>query len=115
MTVGEALTAFESSWVEQQSITPRTAYRRTLRLIGLYLRDHPPGVDAPLAELTPDVLTGFVVWHRAHALADDARGTHKVTVHVARLGGFLAEQYGMTDLAFDREELRALVPDDGST
>lgn len=113
-TVGEALDAFESSWVAGQSITPQTAYRRTLRLIGLYLRDHPPGRDAPLAELTPDVLTGFVVWHRAHALADDARGTHKVTVHIARLGAYLAAEYGMADLALDREALRALVPDEGT-
>lgn len=111
-TVGEALAAFESSWVETQPITPQTAYRRTLRLVGLYLRDHPPGIDAPLADLTPDALSGFVVWHRAHALADDARGTYKVAVHVARLGAFLAEQYGMADLALDRDALRALVPDE---
>jgi hypothetical protein len=33
-------------------------------------------------------------------------------VHIARLGEFLGEQYGMPDLAIPRDELRALAPDE---
>ena len=111
-TVGEALEAFESSWVETQPVTPRTAYRRTVRLLRLYLRDHEPALAAPVTALSPETMTGFVLWHREHALTDDAEGTRKVAVHMARLGAFLAGEFGLGDLALDRDTLRALVPDD---
>lgn len=104
MTVDEALAGFEADWVDAQPLTPQTAYRRTLRLLRLHLRDHPPALDADVALLDADALRGFVVWHRAHALADTAEGSRKVAVHVARL----AEHLGVD---VDRDELRALVPD----
>ncbi len=104
MTVDEALTGFEVAWVDAQPLTPRTAYLRTLRLLRLYLRDHPPALDADAALLEADSLRGFVVWHRAHALADTAEGSRKVAVHVARLAEHLGVDVG-------RDELRALAPD----
>jgi hypothetical protein len=107
----EALAAFDAAWVEEQPITPRTAYRRTLRLLGLYLEDEGIPSDALLARLESGHLRGFVRWHRANRLADDADGTRKVAVHLARLGGFLAERYGRADLALERDELRDLVDD----
>ena len=105
MTVDEALAGFEADWVDAQPVTPQTAYRRTLRLLRLYLADHPPALDADAALLDADCLRGFVAWHRAHALADTAEGSRKVAVHVARLADHLG-------VAVDRDELRALVPDD---
>lgn len=104
MTVDEALAGFEAGWVDAQPITPQTAYRRTLRLLRLYLQDHPPALDADAARLDAESLRGFVVWHRAHALADTAEGSRKVAVHVARLAEHLGVDVG-------RDELRALVPD----
>ena len=105
MTVDEALAGFEAGWVDAQPVTPRTAYRRTVRLLRLYLRDHPPALDDDATRLDADCLRGFVVWHRAHALADTAEGSRKVAVHVARLADHLG-------VAVDRDELRGLVPDD---
>jgi hypothetical protein len=103
MTIGEALDAFEDEWIESLAFTPHTSYRRTLRLFR---------VEQPLQTLRPDDLRAFVTWHRAHALADSAEGTRKAAVHIARLGEFLGEQYGMPDLAIPRDELRALAPDE---
>ena len=82
MTVDEALTGFADGWVDAQPVTPRTAYLRTLRLLRLYLADHPPALDADAALLDADCLRGFVAWHRAHALADTAEGSRKVAVSV---------------------------------
>ena len=101
MTIGDALDAFEAEVVEPMAITPRTAYRRTVRLLRLQLGDR---VVDPRDTLTADDLRTFVTWHRAHGLSDDAEGTRKAAVHVARLGAWL-------DLAVSRDELRALAPD----
>lgn len=101
MTIGDALDAFEAEVVEPMAITPRTAYRRTVRLLRLQLGDR---VADPREALTADDLRAFVTWHRAHGLSDDAEGTRKAAVHVARLGAWL-------DLAVSRDELRALAPD----
>lgn len=111
-TVESALLAFDKEWVKAQSFTPQTSYRRTLRLLRLYLETHPPALDQPVTDLRPETLTGFVLWHRQHALADDAEGTRKIAVHVARLGEFLRERYGLAELAISRDVLRALVPDE---
>jgi hypothetical protein len=110
-TIAEALRTFEETWVESQPITPSTAYRRTLRLIGMFLGDQGVALDQSLEALQPERLREFIRWHQEHALADDPAGTRKVAVHVARLGGFLAEHYGRDDLAVDRDALRALVVD----
>lgn len=110
-TLDEALAAFDVAWIEEQPVTPRTAYRRTLRLFALYLAGEGVPVEAPLERVEPGHLRGFVRWHRAKGLADDADGTRKVAVHVARLGGFLAERYGRADLALERTALRDLVDD----
>ncbi len=109
MTIGEALDAFEGEWIETLAFTPQTSYRRTLRLLRMELGDR---VGEPLDTLKPDDLRAFVVWHRAHALADSAEGTRKAAVHIARLGDFLGERYGMPDLAIPRDDLRALAPDE---
>ena len=108
MTVAEALDAFDAEVVEPLGITPQTAYRRTLRLLRHELGAR---ADAPLDDLIADDLRGFVVWHREHGLTDDAAGTRKAAVHVARLGAFLAERAGRPELAVPRDELRALAPD----
>ena len=104
MTVDEALAGFETDWVAQQPVTPQAAYERTLRLLRLYLRDHPPALVADAAALDADCLRGFVRWHLEHGLADTPAGTRKVAVHVARL----AEHLG---IGVTRDELRALAPD----
>lgn len=109
MTIDEALAAFEDDVVAGLAFTPATAYRRTARLVRLQLGDR---VGDPLDTLTADDLRAFVVWHRAHGLADDAEGTRKAAVHVARLGAYLAEREGRDDLALPRDELRALAPDE---
>jgi hypothetical protein len=109
MTIGEALDAFEDEWIESLAFTPHTSYRRTLRLFRMELGDR---VEQPLETLKPDDLRAFVLWHRAHSLADSAEGTRKAAVHIARLGEFLSEQYGMPDLAIPRDDLRALAPDE---
>lgn len=108
MTIGEALDAFDAEWIAPLAFTPQTAYGRTIRLLRMHLGER---VNQPLDTLQPDDLRTFVTWHRAHALADSAEGTRKAAVHVARLGEFLAERYGMPDLAIPRDELRALAPD----
>ncbi len=110
-TVGEALDDFESAWIAHQPFTPQTAYRRTLRLLRLFLKEHGPDLARPLTELDAGVPAAFVRWHRRHALTDDAEGTRKVAVHMARLGDYLAAHYGLADLAVGRDALRALVPD----
>jgi len=104
VTVDEALAGFEADWVDRQPVTPQAAYARTLRLIRLYLRDHPPALDADASALDADSLRGFVRWHLAHRLADTPAGTRKVAVHVARLAEHLGVDVG-------RDELRALAPD----
>ena len=109
MTIAEALDAFEDEWVEPLAFTPQTSYRRTLRLFRMELGDR---IARPLETLKPDDLRDFVVWHRSHALADSAEGTRKAAVHIARLGEFLSEQYGMPDLAIPRDDLRGLAPDE---
>ncbi len=110
-TVGEALDAFDAAWVAEQSITPQTAYRRTLRLLRFYLTDHAPDVTEPVTALQPSTWHGFVLWHRQHALTDSAEGTRKAAVHLARLGAFMRDTYGLEELAVDRDTLRRLVPD----
>lgn len=110
-TIEEALSRFDAEWVTAQPITPRTAYRRTLRLVGLYLDREGVPTDEPLDRLGPDDLRGFIRWHRLHDLADDAEGSRKVAVHIARLGAFLATAEQRPDLALDRDDLRALVSD----
>ena len=111
ITIAEALDAFEDEWIESLAFTPHTSYRRTLRLFRMELGDR---VEQPLDTLKADDLRAFVLWHRAHSLADNAEGTRKAAVHIARLGEFLGEQYGMPDLAIPRDELRALAPDEES-
>lgn len=101
MTIGEALDSFDAEVAEPMALTPRTAYLRTTRLLRLQLGDR---VADPLDALTADDLRAFVVWHRAHGLSDDAEGTRKAAVHIARLGEWL-------DLEVSRDELRALAPD----
>lgn len=108
-TIGEGLARFEEEWVAEQPLTPRTAYRRTLRLLRMYLDGAGASLEAPLDRLGPDDLRGFVRWHRAHDLADDDEGSRKVAVHVARLGAFLVTIGGRPDLAVDRADLRAVV------
>ena len=110
MTIAESLDAFREAWVDEQPFTPRTAYERTLRLLAFQLeRDGLPG-DADLDRLTPDHLAAFVAWHAATGMADDADGTRKVALHVARLGAFLGDTYGRRDLDLGRQRLR-LLPD----
>ena len=112
MTIDEAIAAFEDEVVAGLAFTPATSYRRTARLLRLELGER---VAEPLDALRPDDLRAFVVWHRAHGLADDAEGTRKAAVHIARLGAYLAERCGRDDLALPRDELRALAPDEETT
>jgi hypothetical protein len=112
VTIAEALDAFDAEVVAALSFTPQSAYRRTTRLLRHELGDR---CAAPLDDLGADDLRAFIAWHRAHGLTDDAAGTRKAAVHVARLGDFLAERCGRADLAIPRDELRALAPDDEAT
>jgi hypothetical protein len=107
VTVDEALDDFRAAWVDAQPITPRTAYGRTLRLLRFHLEREGVTGDAPLERLTAEHLTGFVTWHGDAGMADDADGTRKVALHVARLGAHLAARWGRPDLDVGRERLRA--------
>lgn len=109
ISIGEALSRFDDAWVATQSVTPRTAYRRTLRLVGMYFETAGVSLDEPLERLGPDDLRAFVRWHRANGLADDDEGSRKVAVHVARLGAFLGEIAQRPELALGRDALRAEV------
>ena len=109
MTVDEALAAFDAEIVEPMGVTPKSAYRRTVRLVRMQLG---PRIAEPVDALTADDLRAFVLWHRAHGLTDDAEGTRKAAVHVARLGAWLAEHGGRAELAIPRDDLRALAPDE---
>jgi len=107
VTVDEALDDFRVAWVDAQPFTPRTAYGRTLRLLRFHLAREGVTGDAALERLTAEHLTGFVAWHGDAGMADDADGTRKVALHVARLGAHLAACCGRTDLDVGRERLRA--------
>jgi hypothetical protein len=110
MTIAEALDAFAGGWVAGQPVTPRIAYERTLRLLAFRLAERGRGADDDLGRLAPADLEEFVAWHAASGLVDDADGSRKVALHVARLGAFLAERCGRADLDVGRERLRGLVP-----
>jgi hypothetical protein len=110
MTIAEALDAFAAGWVAEQPVTPRIAYERTLRLLAFHLAEQGRSAGEDLDRLTPADLEAFVAWHAASGLADDADGSRKIALHVARLGAFLAERCGRPDLDLGRERLRSLVP-----
>jgi hypothetical protein len=111
VTVDEALAAFERDWVDDQPVTPRTAYARTLRVLRFWLERDGVAADAPLAGLTADRLRRFVAWHARSGLGDDADASRRAAQHVARLGAYLAVHAGRDDLALARDELRGLVDD----
>ena len=71
-------------------MTPRTAYERTLRLFGFWLESSGRSAADDLATVLPDDLDAFVHWHAVNHLADDAEGSRKIALHVARLGSYLA-------------------------
>jgi hypothetical protein len=109
VTIAEAIGGFEQGWVAGQAMTPRTAYERTLRLLAFWLESAGRSVSDDLATLLPADLDAFVHWHAANALADDADGSRKVALHVARLGGYLAAACDRRDLDVGRARLRAQV------
>ena len=109
MTIAEAIVGFEQGWVAEQAMTPRTAYERTLRLFGFWLDSSGRSGADDLATLVPDDLDAFVRWHTVHHLADDAEGSRKIALHVARLGTYLATACERPDLDVGRGRLRAQV------
>ncbi|MEA2479583.1 MAG: hypothetical protein QOJ07_1505 [Thermoleophilaceae bacterium] len=109
MTIGEAIAGFEQRWVAGQAMTPRTAYERTLRLLAFWLESAGRSASDELETLLPADLDAFVHWHAANALADDADGSRKVALHVARLGSHLAGACDRPDLDLGRARLRAQV------
>ncbi len=109
MTIAEAIAGFEQGWVAGQAVTPRMSYERTLRLFGFWLESSGRSASDELATLVPDDLDAFVRWHVANALTDDAEGSRKVALHVARLGTHLATACDRPDLDVGRERLRAQV------
>jgi hypothetical protein len=111
MTIAEALDAFAGGWVAEQPVTPRIAYERTLRLLAFHLAEHGRSADEDLDRLAAADLEAFVAWHAGSGLADDADGSRKIALHVARLGAFLAERCGRADLDLGRDYLRGLVPE----
>ena len=90
-------------------MTPRTAYERTLRMLAFWLERRAARTDDDVATLRAGDLESFVRWHATSGLVDDAEGSRKVALHVARLGAGLAESCDRPDLALDRDRLRALV------
>ena len=109
MTIAEAIAAFDDGWIGSQAVTPRFAYRRTIAMLGFWLERAGRSTDEDLAALGPDDLRAFVAWHAGSGLADDAQGSRKAAVHIARLGAWLGEHAGRPDLALDRDGLRAIV------
>ena len=110
MTIDEALDEFARRG-STPAVTPRTAYGARCGCCAFQLeREGVPG-DAALERLTPDApRRAFVTWHARAGMADDADGTRKVALHVARLGAYLAARWGRPDLDVGRERLR-LLPD----
>jgi hypothetical protein len=111
VTIGDALATFRDGWVADQPLTPRVAYERTLRLLAFWLERQGRSPDDDLASLRAEGLEAFVRWHATSGLVDDAEGSRKVALHVARLGATLAEDCDRPDLAVSRDRLRALVHD----
>jgi len=109
VTIGEALASFEQGWVATRPVTPRVAYQRTLRMLAFWLQRGGRSTDDDLATLLPEDLEAFIRWHAASGLVDDAEASRKVALHVARLGGYLADHCDRSDLAVARDHLRALV------
>ena len=109
MTIAEAIDGFEQRWVAGQPFTPRTAYDRTLRLLAFWLESAGRSVSDELVTLVPEDLDAFVHWHVVNALADDADGSRKIALHVARLGSYLAAACDRPDLDVGRARLRAQV------
>jgi hypothetical protein len=109
VTIAEALAGFEQEWVAGQAVTPRFAYERTLRMLAFWLEQTGRSPSDDLATLTPADLESFVAWHAASGLADDAEGSRKVALHLARLGAHVAVACGRPDLDVGRDRLRAQV------
>jgi hypothetical protein len=109
VTIAEAIAGFDQGWVAGQAMTPRTAYERTLRLLAFWLESAGRSDADDLATLTPADLEAFIRWHAANALTDDAEGSRKVALHVARLGAHLATACDRPDLDVGRDRLRAQV------
>lgn len=108
-TIREAIDGFADGWVAAQAVTPRHAYERTLRVLAFRLPQAGVDLEASLDVLRADDLAAFVSWHAGSGLADDADGTRKTAVHIARLGDHLAATYDRPDLAVGRDALRALA------
>jgi hypothetical protein len=109
VTIADALRGFEHGWVAAQPVTPRMAYERSLRMLAFWLDRQGRSAEDDLATLEPADLEAFVRWHAASGLVDDAEASRKVALHVARLGGYLAEHCSRPDLAVARDQLRAAV------
>jgi hypothetical protein len=109
VTIAEAIAGFERGWVADQAVTPRFAYGRTLRLLAFWLESSGRSTADDLSTLVPNDLDAFVGWHATNGLADDADGSRKVALHVARLGTHLATACERPDLDVGRDRLRAQV------
>ncbi len=109
MTIAEAIAGFEQGWVAEQALTPRFSYERTLRMLAFWLKQTGRSASDDVATLVPADLEAFVAWHAASGLADDAEGSRKIAVHVARLGAYLAAACDRPDLDVGRDRLRAQV------
>lgn len=109
MTIDEALAAFDEGWIAQQGITTGFSYRRTQSLLRHWLLRTGRSSGDPLTSLVADDLVSFVRWHSTSGLVDDAAGTRKVALHVARAATWIAAMFDRPDLAVERGELVGAV------
>ena len=110
MTIADALAAFDEGWIAHQGVTSRFSYRRTSALLCHWLERVGRSAGDDLATLVAGDIVAFVRWHAASGLVDDAAGTRKVALHVARAATWIAGAFDRPDLAVDRTELAAAVP-----
>jgi hypothetical protein len=115
VTIADALAAFDEGWIAHQGVTSRFSYRRTSALLGYWLEQVGRSASDDLATLAAPDMIAFVRWHAASGLVDDAAGTRKVALHVARTATWLAATFDRPDLAVDRAGLAGAVPlEDGT-
>ncbi len=115
MTVDDALRAFDDRWIAQQGITTGFSYRRTLALLRHWLTRGGRSSEDDLSTLSSADLLAFLRWHAASGLVDDAAGTRKAALHLARTATWIAGAFDRPDLAVDRSALIEAIPLESGT
>jgi hypothetical protein len=104
-SIAEGLYSFLRNWVEQQSVTSRRAYERTIVLLARDIAGDSEGaLLQPATSLAPQRLTAHLDWRKTHGLTDPAE-MRRACVHMNRFATWLNE-HRATALDVSREQLR---------